>query len=329
VAPQSDLAITLYVEKLPAEQTGHPGSRATSYLAHGNQVSAAEPAEAKKIDHWYFIAGVDVIAAEQASSVVLLGDSITDGRGSTTNGNDRWPDLFARRLQASPEMRSISVLNHGIGGNRLLANGLGPNALARFDHDVLAQAGVRYLLVLEGINDIGMLTHDGEVEPAEHDRQAKQVIAAYEQIIARAHAHGIQVIGCTILPFVGTPGYHPGPRSEAERQAINQWIRTPGHFDDFVDFDRVTRDPDHPDRLLPAFDSGDHLHPSPAGYRAMANAVPLSLFEAAKMPSHAAPASRKSKGAKSSPKDISLAPPHQHPCRECASKLLASSITLQ
>jgi lysophospholipase L1-like esterase len=326
--PLSDLAITLHVELLPPDQTGHPGSRATSYLVHGNQVSAAELPEAKKIEHWYFIAGVDVTAPAEASSVVIIGDSITDGHGATTNENDRWPDVVAKRLQASRDMKSIAVLNHGIGGNRLLLDGLGPNALARFDHDVLAQAGVGYVLVLEGINDIGMLTRAGEVEQSEHDLHQKQIIAAYEQIITRAHAHGIKVVGCTILPFAGSGFYHPGPGAEAERQAINDWIRTAGHFDDFVDFDRVTRDPEHPDRLLPAFDSGDHLHPSPAGYAAMANTVPLSLFQARKTP--VAPVSKKAKGTgKSSQLDLSPTPLDERVCRDCASKLLASSIMLQ
>jgi lysophospholipase L1-like esterase len=291
--PLSDLAITVYIDQLPQDQTGHPGSRATSYLVHGNQVTSPELAEAKKIDHWYFIAGVDVITSTKASSVVVVGDSITDGRGATTNGNDRWPDVLAKRLQASPGLRSIAVLNHGIGGNRLLINGLGPNALARFDHDVLAQPGVRYLLILEGINDIGMLSRTAEVSQAEHDLHAKQIIGAYEQMVARAHAHGIKVIGCTILPFVGSGFYHPGPITEAERQAVNAWIRSPGHFDEMVDFDRITRDPEHPDRLLPVFDSGDHLHPSPAGFAAMANAVPLSIFQSAKPASRAAPVRKK------------------------------------
>jgi lysophospholipase L1-like esterase len=291
--PLSDLAITVYIDQLPQDQTGHPGSRATSYLVHGNQVTAPELVEAKKIEHWYFIAGIDLITSTKALSVVVVGDSITDGHGATTNGNDRWPDILAKRLQASSATQSIAVLNHGIGGNRLLVNGLGPNALARFDHDVLAQPGVSYLLVLEGINDIGMLSRTAEVSQAEHDLHAKQIIGAYEQMIARAHAHGIKVIGCTILPFVGSGFYHPGPITEAERQAVNAWIRSPGHFDEVVDFDRVTRDPEHPDRLLPVFDSGDHLHPSPAGYAAMANAVPLSLFQSTKPASRVAPVRKK------------------------------------
>jgi lysophospholipase L1-like esterase len=275
----SDWAITLHADALPAEQTGHPGSRATSYLAHGDSVAATEIPDSKKIEHWYFIAGIDVPAAPDVASVVALGDSITDGHGATTDGNDRWPDVLAKRLESSRPKKNIAVLNEGIGGNRLLHDGTGPNALARFDHDVLAQAGVRYLIVLEGINDIGTLTRDADVPDTEHEALVHRMIAAYEQIITRARTDGIRVIGATILPFVGSGYYHPGPKSEEDRQAVNRWIRAPGHFDAVVDLDKVTRDPDHPDRLLPAFDCGDHLHPSPAGYRAMAEAIPASLFD--------------------------------------------------
>jgi lysophospholipase L1-like esterase len=170
------------------------------------------------------------------------------------------------------------VLNHGIGGNRLLLDGLGPNALARVDHDIIAQAGVRYVIVLEGINDIGTLSRTAEVPPAEHQALVHRMIAAYEQIIARAHTHGIAVCGATILPFVGSGYYHPGASAESDRQTVNEWIRARGHFDGVVDFDKITRDPEHPDRMLPQFDSGDHLHPSPAGYKAMGEAVPLAWF---------------------------------------------------
>jgi lysophospholipase L1-like esterase len=280
----SDVAITLHIDVPPDGQTGHPGSRTTSYLAHGDLASAAELPAAKRVEHWYFIAGIDVTRPPAAGAVVVLGDSITDGHGATTNGNDRWTDVLAERLQRSPTTGDVAVLNQGIGGNRLLADGLGPNALARFDHDVIAQPGVRYLIVLEGINDIGMLTHSGEVSRAEHDALVRRMIAAYEQIIARAHAHDIKVIGGTIMPFVGSNYYHPGPASERDRQSINEWIRAPRHFDAVIDFDQMTRDPEHPERLLAAFDSGDHLHPTPAGYVAMAQGVPLSLFAASAEP---------------------------------------------
>lgn len=278
VAPLSNLAITLHLDEPPAQETGHPGSRATSYLVHGDQISAADLPDAKKIDHWYQVAEVDVTAPPNAGSIVTLGDSITDGHASTTNGNDRWPDVLAQRLQASAATRTLGVLNQGIGGNHMLTDGLGPNALARFDRDVLAQSGARYVILLEGVNDLGGLTRAGEVSQEEHDALVHRILAAYDQIVLRAHARGIKVIGATILPYAGSDYYHPGPRSEADRQTVNQWIRTPGHFDAVVDFDKITQDPAHHDRLLSVYDSGDHLHPSPAGYRAMGEAIPLSLF---------------------------------------------------
>ena len=277
-AAVSSLAISLYIETPPVQQTSHPGSRQTSFLVHGNQVSAVDLPNAKPVDHWYQISGVDVAASPQAASVVVMGDSITDGRGSTTNGNDRWPDNLARRLQGFPATRMIGVLNVGTGGNRLLQDGLGPSALARFDRDVLARAGVRSLIVLEGINDLGTLTVDHDVSAEEHQSLVRRVTGAYEQIVRRAQAHGIRVMGATITPDMDNASYHPTPVNEADRQAVNAWIRTPGHFDAVVDFDKVVRDPARPDHLLPAYDSGDHLHPSPAGYHAMADAIPLSFF---------------------------------------------------
>ncbi|MBZ5684358.1 MAG: SGNH/GDSL hydrolase family protein [Acidobacteriia bacterium] len=274
----SDLAVTFYLEVPPATQTGHPGSRATSYFAHGNLVSVADLPDAKHLDHWYQISAIDVVSAKGAASIVALGDSITDGHGATSNGNDRWTDVLAGRLQTSRQTRNIGVSNQGIGGNHLLTDGLGPNALARFDRDVLAQAGVHWLIVFEGVNDLGGLARTGEVSQTEHTTRTRRVIAAYEQIIDRAHAHGIRVIGATITPYVGSDYYHPGPLSEADRQAVDDWIRAPGHFDAVIDFDAVVRDPSQPDHLRPAYDCGDHLHPSPAGYKAMGESIPLTLF---------------------------------------------------
>lgn len=285
-APFVDIAVSLYLEIPTAQETGHPGSRAHSYVTHGNRVSEAELADAKTVEHWYFISGIDVLAPPAALAVVTLGDSITDGHGATTDGNNRWPDVLAKRLQANAATREMAVLNHGIGGNRILLDGLGPNALARFDHDVLVQPGARYVIVLEGINDIGNLSRDHEVPAAEHDALVHQITAAYEQMITRAHTHGMKVFGATILPFVGSGYYHPGTAAEADREAINAWIRTPGHFDAVIDLDKITRDPEHPERLKTAFDSGDHLHPSPEGYEAMANAIPLSLFRSKNHATH-------------------------------------------
>jgi lysophospholipase L1-like esterase len=279
VGALSDLSVTFHLDVSPTTQTGHPGSRSTSYVAHGNDVAAPSLLEAKHVDHWYQLSEIDVRAPQGAASIVALGDSITDGHGATTNGNDRWPDVLAQRLQASPRTREIGVSNQGIGGNHLLSDGLGPNALARFDRDVLAPEGVRWVILFEGVNDLGGLTREGEVTPSEHAALVKRVLSAYEQMILRAHAHGLQVFGGTITPYGGSDYYHPGPLNEADRQAVNTWIRTGSHFDSVIDFDKVLRDPQHIDRLLPAFDCGDHLHPSPAGYHAMGEAIPISLFE--------------------------------------------------
>jgi lysophospholipase L1-like esterase len=279
VGPLSSLAISIHYDEPPKGETGHPGSRATSYVAHGDMVSAVNMPDAKTVEHWYQIAGVDVVGPEKATAVATLGDSITDGHGATTNGNDRWPDVLAARMQADKSTKTMGVLNHGIGGNRLLMDGLGPNALARFDRDVIAQTAVKYVIVLEGVNDLGTLTRDHDASDEAHKALVKRIEGAYAQMIVRAHAHGIRVIGTTILPYGGSKYYHPEAQSEADRAAINAWIRDPGHFDAVVDFDQVMRDPAHPNTILPAYDSGDGLHPSPAGYKAMGDAIPLAMFK--------------------------------------------------
>jgi lysophospholipase L1-like esterase len=278
VAALSDLVVSFHFDAPTSRETGHPGSRATSYYVHGDAVAKTTLTDPKHVDHWYQISEIDVLAPAGAASVVALGDSITDGHGATTNGNDRWTDVLAERLQAAPNTRNIGVSNQGIGGNHLLIDGLGPNVLSRFDRDVLGPAAVRWVIVFEGVNDLGGLARTGEVPPASHAALVQQVLAAYQQIIARAHAHGLRVFGATITPYTGSDYYHPGPLSEADRQAVNAWIRTPGHFDAVIDFDAVVRDPNQPGHLLHAFDCGDHLHPSPAGYRAMGEAIQLALF---------------------------------------------------
>jgi lysophospholipase L1-like esterase len=260
-----EVAITLRVADVPPEVTGHPGSRTTSFLQAGDAASAPDLPAAARVDHWYFVNGIEVVA-DGARAVAILGDSITDGRGSTTNGNDRWPDQLARRLLADPRTARVAVVNQGIGGNRLLRDGLGPNALARLDRDVLALPGVRWLVVLEGINDIG----SGAAS-------ADEIIRAYGQIVARARGRGLRVYGATLLPFEGS--FYFTARGEADRQAVNEWIRTGGAFDAVIDFDRVTRDPQRPTWLSAAVDGGDHLHPSAAGYRIMAESVDLALFQ--------------------------------------------------
>jgi len=283
VAAGADIAVSLYFASVPSPQTGHPGARATSFIIAGQHVADSSPAAATPITRWYAMADIEVEDAGPKDvmswgTVVAIGDSITDGYGVLPERNTRWTDVFAARLRATPATRRIGVVNAGIGGNRMLLDGLGPNLLARFDRDVIGRSGVRWAIVLAGINDIGVLTRDAPATPAAHAALVAQITAGYGQMVARAHAHGIRVIGGTVMPFGGNGYYHPGPASEADRQAINAYIRAPGHFDAVVDFDRITRDPTQPDRLAPTLDSGDHLHPSEAGYRTMGEAVPIALF---------------------------------------------------
>ena len=275
--PGSDLAVSMHFDHAPAQQTSHPGSRSTSYLVHGDQVSAPDLPGAQTFDHWFNLSGIEIpVTRPNESVVVTLGNSITDGHGATTNGNDRWPDDLARRLMEARLTRS--VLNRGIGGGRILLDGLGPNALARFDRDVLAEPGVRTLIILEGINDIGTFDRAGTLPAAAHAHLVADLTAAYAQMVMRAHSAGIKVYGATLTPFADNPTYNPHPLSEADRVALNDWIRAPGHVDAVIDFDKAIRDPASPDHMAAAYDSGDHLHPSAAGYHAMADAIPLSLF---------------------------------------------------
>jgi lysophospholipase L1-like esterase len=272
LAPLTDVAVTIHFGETSSAVTGHPGSRTTSYLQAGDATAATNLQTATKTEHWYILNGIDVLRPEDsAAAIVTLGDSITDGRGSTTDRNNRWPDDLASRLKANPETANIAVLNMGIGGNCVLRGGLGPTALARLDRDVLSQNGVRWVIVLEGVNDIGGSRGD-EIGT----NVAAQLIAAFEQIIAKAHAGNLRVYGATILPFEGSGYFSPG--HEAARQAVNQWIRTSGKFDAVIDLDASTRDPEKPLRLIRAADSGDHLHPSAAGYQKMADAIDLKLF---------------------------------------------------
>jgi lysophospholipase L1-like esterase len=272
VAPQSNLTVTLYLDAGQASSniTSHPGSRTTSYLLAGNHLDDADLPGATPVDHWYFLGAVEVASDPRGAGVAIVGDSITDGRGSTTNGNDRWPDELSARLRAS----GVSVLNQAAGGNRVLHDGLGPNALGRFDRDVLAQDGIEWAIVFEGVNDIGTAA----AEPAAQQQVARDLIFAYQQMVTRAHAHGIRVYGATITPFGGNSYDDPTGYREAARQSVNAWIRSSHAFDAVLDFDRVARDPAHPAQLLPAYDTGDHLHLNPAGYRALGQAVPVALF---------------------------------------------------
>jgi lysophospholipase L1-like esterase len=220
------------------------------------------------------VKGIDVSTSDpKAAAIVAYGDSITDGALSTRDVNRRWPDVLARRLQENSKTAHLSVLNEGIGGNRVLHDGTGPNALARFDRDVLAQSGVKYLIILESINDIG---RTAQPRAPGDEITVPQLISALTQLVTRTHAHGVKVFGATLTPYVGAN--YASPAGEQMREAINQWIRTSGVFDGVIDFDQATRDPANPTVFDPAADSGDHLHPGDAGYEKMGSAIDLSLF---------------------------------------------------
>ena len=278
-----DIAVSIYLPGATPAATTHWGAQQTSYVSRGNTTSSATLQATSAITFWPFLSSVDVTGPETNEAVVTLGDSITDGAESTRDANRRWPDILAARLLAKDPLRPIAVVNAGIGGNRVLHDGagssgptFGPSALARFDRDVLVQAGVKYVIVLEGINDIG---HPGIAAPISEDVSTEEIIAGLRQLIERAREKGLRIFGGTILPFEGTtsPGYYT-PERERKRQEVNLWIRSSKVFDAVIDFDNALRDPNHPARLLRSYDSGDHLHPSDAGYQRMGDAVNLSLF---------------------------------------------------
>jgi lysophospholipase L1-like esterase len=280
-APAGNLAISIFLPHAAAGAGIHYGAQQTAYIGPGDLTGAAEMAEPATITSWVFLTGVDALAAEGASTLVAFGDSITDGARSTVDANHRWPDILAERLRARRGGKPVGVLDAGIGGNRVLFDPtnvrFGVNALARFDRDVLAQPGVKYVIVLEGINDLG---HPGSSAPLSETVNADDIIAGLKQMIERAHEHGLKIFGATLTPFEGTTiqGYF-SPEKEAKRKAVNEWIRTGKAFDGVIDFEKAARDPEHPDRMLPVNDGGDHLHPGDAGYKAMAEAIDLSLFK--------------------------------------------------
>ncbi|KAK3995381.1 SGNH hydrolase-type esterase domain-containing protein [Cladorrhinum sp. PSN332] len=283
VKARSSLTVTVYSSAGQAGQriTGHPGSRTSSWLAKGNLVSTADLSSApelQRIDRWFLLSTVSAWLPAKRSALAIIGDSITDGRGSTTNGNDRWPDQLLALFQSSrsPSItKEISILNQAAGGNRVLADGLGPNALGRIGRDVLSHQGVKYAILFEGVNDIGTAAPDASAQASVGDR----LISAYDQIVTRLHGHGIAVFGATITPMSG-PGqaYGEGAR-ESTRQRVNKWIRTSGRFDSVIDFDKAVRDPKNGTMLRAEYDTGDYLHLNPKGYKAMAEAVELKLFE--------------------------------------------------
>jgi lysophospholipase L1-like esterase len=278
----ADLAISIYFPKKTMGAGVHYGAQQTSYISPGNLAGKNSLPGGITITSWVFLTAVEVLAPESSSTVVAFGDSITDGARSTVDANRRWPDTLAARLRAQAGHSRIAVLDAGIGGNRILHDAsnnvrFGVSALARFDRDVLAQSGVKYLIILEGINDLG---HVGSSAPASETVSAEDLIAGMKQMIERAHEHGIKVFGATLTPFEGTPfpGYF-SPEKEAKRKALNEFIRNSHAFDGVIDFDKAVQDPQHPDQMLAAYDGGDHLHPGDAGYKAMGEAVDLKLFK--------------------------------------------------
>jgi lysophospholipase L1-like esterase len=280
VAPLSSLAVSVYLpDQRINETTCHEDGHATTFIAAGDATASATLPDVRTITSWCFVKGIDVSAIDpNAAAIVTLGDSITDGALSTPNTNRRWPDVLAGRLQADPKTAYLSVLNEGISGNRLLREGAGQAALARFDRDVLAQTGVRYLIILEGINDVGAIARPRDAEDSLTAPQLTSALTfALTQLITRAHTHGINVFGATLTPYVGA-GY-ASPAGEEAREAVNDWMRTSGIFDGVIDFDKVASDPANPKVFSPSVDSGDHLHPGDAGYQVMGSSIDLKLFQ--------------------------------------------------
>jgi lysophospholipase L1-like esterase len=269
-----DLAVSLYVPGAAKAATVHPLGLRTTYVVAGNATAAPELAGATTNRSYFWLAGIDVRAAGDAHTIVAFGDSITDGFMTTPDASKAWPDLLAQRLQADPKTAGWSVINMGIAGNRIRRDGAGLSALARFDRDVLSRPGASWMILLLGINDINMAAFPN---PPEADKvTADQLITAYRQVIAKAHLHGVKVMGATILPTNGLWLY--SDQTEVTRTAVNAWIRSSGEFDAVADFDAVTRDPAQPNRLRPEFDPGDHVHPNDAGNAAMAGAIGLAVF---------------------------------------------------
>lgn len=271
LSPRMDVAITLYLGETSADVTGHPGSRTTSYLINGNDPSVTDFTGAVTTDHWYIINGIDVMASGKTSAIAIIGNSITDGRGSTTNQQNRWPDILSERLLNNKKTKNIGLLNMGIGGNCVLSGGLGPTAVVRYERDILNQAGVRWAIVFEGVNDIGYLPNNKTAAL----NKAKALIDAYKQLIEKAHAKNIVIYGATIMPMKNN-GYFATYR-EVCRNTVNEWIRTSGAFDGVIDFDKAMLDPADPAKMKDALQD-DYLHPNVIGHKTMGEFVDLSLF---------------------------------------------------
>ncbi len=266
--PRMNVAITIHFGKASnTDVTGHPGSRTSSYIAKGD---TKDFRGAKETAHWYYINSLLVVTPQgKNGAIAAIGNSITDGRGTTTNGQNRWTDVLSKRLLKNKKTKNLSVLNLGLGGNCVLRGGLGPTANSRYQRDVLKQEGVKYAIVFEGVNDLGG-SRDGEAT-------AKELIESFKKMIGLAHEKGIKIYGATIMPFKGNNYYNES--REKGRQMVNEWIRTSGEYDGVIDFDAYTRDPEQPDRLNPAFlFENDWLHPNASGYQKMGESIDLNLF---------------------------------------------------
>ena len=282
VSALQSLAISMFLPARTAPSTMHNTAMQTAYITPGDATEATTFPAGESDTSRFFLTDVEVAAERQARVLVAVGDSITDGVGSTDDHNARWPDALAARLQADPMLASIAIVNSGISGNRILNDGvepfIGPSVLSRFDRDALNKPGVRWVLLMSGTNDISA----ANVLTRPQDRvNAQQIIEGMKTLIARAHARGIEVWGATLSPRAGSKAPFYSVVGEAKRREVNAWIRTSGAFDAVVDFEQALRDPARPDALRPEYDSGDHLHPNDAGFRAMANAIDLNLFKRA------------------------------------------------
>jgi lysophospholipase L1-like esterase len=271
----ADLAITIKFGDQSKDVTGHPGSRTYSYLQTGDTLTQESPAsDAMKFAHWYFISGLDVVADESTAAVVAIGDSLTDGRGSTNDGNDRWPDALSRRLQMDPSTANVAVLNAGIGGNAVLTGGIGPTAKVRYGHDVLDAPGVKWVIVFEGVNDIGGATTD----------VSGDLTAQFQQFVMDARMQNLKAFGATITPF-GTNKSYDVLDHLAQRTTVNTWIKATGNFDAALDFDAAVHDPANPDKLRDDYADlsnsvgTDYLHMNPTGYQALADSIDLTIFK--------------------------------------------------
>ena len=267
VKNRGDVAITIVYENAPDKLTGHPGSRTTSFIMEGNHLNDATFSNSIKTDHWYSIQSIDILTSTKNRAVAIIGNSITDGRGSTTNMNNRWPDVFAERLIA--DSANLSVLNMGIGGNCVVFGGLGPTATARFSRDVLEQPGVKYVVIFEGVNDIGGSRAPEKTEAA--------LIEAYSKMIDSAKAKGLIVYGATVTPF--KESFYYTPEREQLRQNVNNWIRSCGKFDAVIDLETAICSKEDPFIMDSTLHDNDHLHPNADGHRALGNFVDINLFK--------------------------------------------------